>query len=120
LKAKEAKSTLPRTVSLTLPELLSIASAGYPDEYLRVYYHADTGEFDETGGGDTLAAFIVREIQQSFDAALAKSEQLQEVGRLLRNAILQIEGVIASIDGAIAHAATDEHGVASWENEGGK
>ena len=86
--------------SLSLIEVLNIASKGYPDEYLLVYYDETTGKFNEDGSGDTLAEFIVREISDSFDPDLPKTQQLQEVTRVLRKAIGDLESVIKSVEAA--------------------
>jgi hypothetical protein len=127
LRAKEDKAVEAQEASLTLVEVLDIAAAGYPDEFLRVYYHAETGEFNDEGCGDTLAESIVREIRETFDPGLTKTQQLQEVTRVLCKAIEDIESILKSVE-ASGQASTarehtsdsDDHHLADWENEGGQ
>jgi len=44
--------------------------------------------------GDTLAEFIVREIRDTFDPNATRSQQLEDAGRVLVNAIDDLENVI--------------------------
>jgi len=58
------------------------------------------GVFDPGAGasraglGDTLAEFIVREIRDTFDPNATRSQQLEDAGRVLVNAIDDLENVI--------------------------
>lgn len=127
MRIKEDKAAEEQEASLTLVEVLDIAAASYPDELLRVYYQANSGEFNEEGSGDTLAEFIVREIRETFDPDLTKTQQLQEVTRVLRKAIEDLESILKSVE-ASGQASTapehtsdsDDHHLADWENEGGQ
>src|SRR5713226_8606995 len=86
--------------SLTLVEVLNIASSGYMDDFLKEYYREETGEINRAGSGNTLAEFIVLEIRDTFDATLPKSDQLTEVGRVLRRAIACIQSVVDAVEKA--------------------
>lgn len=94
---KDNKSVRDEQRSLTLVEVLNIASSGYPDNHLSLYYNQVTGEFNEQGSGDTLAEFIVREIIETFDPAQSTLEQLSEVCRALRNAMSEVQGVLEAV-----------------------
>src|SRR5579872_2746760 len=84
--------------SLTLVQVLNVASSGYKDDFLKKYYHEETGQANEAGSGDTLAEFIVLEIRDTFDANLPKTEQLTEACRVLRRAISNVESVIEALE----------------------
>jgi len=86
--------------SLSLPTILNLASSGYPDDQLKLYYDEATGNFNEDGSGDTLAEFVVREIRETFSADLPKSEQLDEVCRVLRQAITDLESTVEAVEKA--------------------
>ena len=95
--------------SLTLVEILNIASRGYTDDFLKEYYNEETGEINRDGSGDTLAEFIVLEIKDTFDASLSKTEQLDEVCRVLRRAMSDLQRVIEAVQGSSGSASsTDE------------
>ncbi len=78
---------------LSLVELLNLANEGYADGYLAEYFDPETGERRQ-GSGDTLAQFIVAELQDTFDAEASRSAQLQEARRVLSHAIDDLQGVI--------------------------
>ncbi len=87
--------------SFTVLEILNIASRDYPDDYLRHYYDQKTGRFNAAGSGDTLAEFIVREIQETFDATVPRRDQLAEVSRVLHRGITHLQGVIKAVTEAV-------------------
>jgi ATP-dependent helicase YprA (DUF1998 family) len=94
----EHKSVQEQQPTLTLFEILNIASSGYPDDFLKDYYDQETGKINEQGSGDTLAEFIVREIADTYDPDADKEAQVAEVSRVLRNGIGNLEKVIAAIE----------------------
>jgi hypothetical protein len=94
----EHKSVSEQPPSLTLLEILNIASSGYPDDFLKEYYSQETGKINEQGSGDTLAEFIVREIVETYDPDADKDAQVTEVCRVLRNGISDLEKVIAAVE----------------------
>lgn len=69
---------------MTILEILDIANAAYPDEFLGNYYNLETGEFDGNGSGDTLAEFIVRELIETYVESDTDSEQLAEAIRVIK------------------------------------
>lgn len=84
------------TTPFTLKELLDKAGEGY--ENLDMYYFED-GSFDPYGHGDGLAMFIVRELSDTFDTNLTKSEKLEEAIRMMQNAIRDLENVVEALEG---------------------
>jgi hypothetical protein len=82
---------------MTLLELLSYANAGYPDGYLATYYDTQTGTPLFRRNGDTLAAFIVYELAETYDKDASDEDQVREAERVLMNAQRDLENVINSI-----------------------
>jgi hypothetical protein len=81
---------------LTLLELLNLANDAYPDGFLAEYYDAETGE-RQSGGGDSLARFIVAEISETFDPDAPRPAQLREGRVALNHAIDDLQSVIEAL-----------------------
>lgn len=78
-------------------EILDIAAAAYPEEYLRHYYHANglnAGEFNQKGSGDTLAEFIVKEIISTYDPERTSLEQLKDAHNVMQRASSELDCVV--------------------------
>lgn len=88
---------MPTMQKSTLLELLNLANDAYPDRFLGEYYDANTGE-RRTGGGDSLARFIVAELSETFDAEAPRATQLAQARIALSRAIDTIERVIEALD----------------------
>jgi len=84
---------------MKLVDILNIANEGYPDGFLAVYYHPSTGK-SKRGSGDTLAQFIVREIQDTYDPDASDMQQLAEARRVMSNARREVESVIDKLEAA--------------------
>lgn len=55
-------------IPLTLNDIIAIADSAYQDGYIGLSWDADTQRpVDGDGAGDTLALFIVRELQDTFE-----------------------------------------------------
>ena len=77
---------------MRLVNLLNLANIGY-DGCLEMFYDNDTGEpIDESG--DTLAMFIVRELQSTFLPDASDRSQLEEAIRVLTVGKEGLESVI--------------------------
>jgi hypothetical protein len=74
---------------MTIKELLDLANTAYDSAYLEVYYDQN-GNYRQ-GKGDTLAEFIVLELQETFDPKATKKKQLQEAARVIENARYQLQ-----------------------------
>jgi hypothetical protein len=63
---------------MQLIDLLNIANRGYPDQWLSLLHHNQTGELldDADKRGDTLALFIVRELTETFEPTKSSADQL--------------------------------------------
>lgn len=83
---------------MTILEILNAANEGNPDKYLVDYYDTKTGEFDESGSGDTLAEFVVRELIETFVAKDTDEEQIDEAVRVMERAREELENVINALD----------------------
>jgi hypothetical protein len=84
---------------MRLIDLLNIANRGYPDQWLSLLYHNQTGEIldDADQQGDTLALFIVRELTETFEPTNASDIQLLEAIRVLEKARHEMQEVVAAL-----------------------
>lgn len=89
---------------MTLVQLLDLANQGYPDGFLAAYYDPETGE-PKDGSGDTLALFIVRELQETFDPHASNKAQTIQAVRRLHKAQEDLSSVIAALAGQAAGSA---------------
>lgn len=84
---------------MKLVELLNKASLGYPDDWLKNYYHPETGNLQVIGDfGDALAKFIVAELSETFDDYASDQDQLDEANRVLNRAIRDLSDVIRALE----------------------
>ena len=83
---------------MTLLELVTKANKGYEDGFLSEYFNEETGEYIE-GKGDTLAAFIVIELSETFDSEADDEDQIQAATEALQTAVNDLEGVIDALYG---------------------
>lgn len=90
---------------MKLVELLDVASAGYDDEFLKMYY-TRKGTIKRKDFGDGLARFIVTEIAETFDDGSPDEAQLGEAIRVMENAKRDIEGVINTLEEACTRKGT--------------
>jgi uncharacterized protein YajQ (UPF0234 family) len=86
---------------MTIKQLLDIANAEYPDEFLTEYYDEE-GRFDNTVSGHSLGKFIVHELIETFDAELSSEVQLEEAIRVMNRGIDDIQAVINTLTSALA------------------
>lgn len=71
---------------MTIEEILAIADAVYPDGLV-------AAAADDMDVGDTLAEFIVRELQDTYDAEGSDEQQLAEAVRVMTTAREELEAV---------------------------
>jgi len=79
---------------MTLSEIIAIASNAYPDSAVDAYFEDLEGQH-----GDTLAEFIVRELQDVYDADASSQDQLSEAARAIRRARDELDQVLAALEG---------------------
>jgi len=85
---------------MTILDILKIANEAYDeDNTLAMYYDPETGDFVENTG-DTLARFIVIELQETFDKDATSADQLAEAYRVMSNAYRELERVVRAFDEA--------------------
>lgn len=81
---------------MQLIDLMNMANKGYDDGFLAAYFDQETGGFvDNPEGGDTLARFIVIELNETFSEGDDNDSQIAAAGQALENAQRDLEGVIA-------------------------
>lgn len=73
-------------------ELLNKANSVYPDSYLDFYYDITTGD-PVDGKGDTLAEFIVRELQDVFEDGQCREELISESVKAMESAAATLSRV---------------------------
>lgn len=77
---------------MTLDKLIAIASAKYPDGYVKECYDAvRNGESD--GLGDGLARFIAFELLETYDPESTTLQQLAEAARVMNAASNELHNV---------------------------
>jgi hypothetical protein len=79
---------------MTLNQLIEKANKHYPDGFLAHYWDGLNQKVIAKNCGDTLAQFIVRELQDTFDENANDAEQIVEVRRALKNAHREIGNII--------------------------
>ncbi len=78
---------------MKLSEIIAIASRAYPDSAVAAYF-----EDLEGAHGDTLAEFIVRELQDVYDAEASDKDQWSEAARVIRRARDELDHVLAALE----------------------
>ena len=81
---------------LTMNRLLKIVDSAYPDGFTAEYWDPVAQELNEGASGDTLAEFIVRELQGCICST--SEATLEEALRLMNNAVEDITGVRNAIE----------------------
>jgi len=79
-------------------ELIRMCNKYYDDGYLALYWNFKKSKPVDTNSGDTLALFIVREINDTFQPRLSDKKQLIEAKRCMRSACVQLANMIIGID----------------------
>ena len=78
---------------MELSEIIAIADRAYPDGLVQAYFdHPDRNH------GDTLAEFIIRELQDAYDAEAGDKDQLSEAARVIRRARDELDQVLAALE----------------------
>lgn len=91
---------------MKLNELMDVVHAGYPDGMTRLCWD-EKGRQARGDQGDTLAAFIVAEIADTYDGMATTGEQLDDALDALRRAATELGAVIAALERRKdAHAKT--------------
>ena len=82
---------------MTLNSLIDSANDGYPDGYLALYWNRKTQKVINKNHGDSLAKFIVAELQSTYIEDADNSTQILEAQTALRSAVSDIELVIEEL-----------------------
>ena len=90
---------------MKLIDVINAANAVYPDGYLTVYVDPETGDLLgdglDGGKGDTLAAFIVREIRSLAPGPVVSTRKMSVSGY----DVIAIAGALESASGELAAVA---------------
>jgi hypothetical protein len=78
---------------MTFENIIDIADSVYPDRLIRGAWGNRNGDGELEDVGDTLAIFIVRELQDTFDAEASDTDQLKEAVRAMDSAINELTAV---------------------------
>ena len=82
---------------MKLNAILEIVHQAYPDEHTRRCWNTKKQK-PQTGTGDTLAEFIVREIVDTFDADAGDTNQIDAALCAMRWASIELEAVIKALE----------------------
>lgn len=66
---------------MTFDELIELVNESYPDDLVMRYYKEP-----HVNHGDTLAEFVVRELQDTFDKETSEGSQLEEAHNVMQKA----------------------------------
>ena len=73
--------------------IIAVADRAYADGLVQAYFdHPDQNH------GDTLAEFIVRELQDVYDAEASDEDQWSEAARVMRRARDELNNVLAALE----------------------
>ena len=82
---------------MNLNDLMEVVHAGYPDGLTRLCWDMQKQQA-RSDQGDTLAAFIVAEIADTYDGMASTGEQLNDALDALRWAAIELGAVIAALE----------------------
>lgn len=80
---------------ITLNDLITVASEAYPDEYIKDCWDFEAAKVEENYVcGDTLALFIVRELESTYCDYHSDEKKVLEAMRVITNALNDLRGVM--------------------------
>lgn len=82
---------------MKLNQLMEVVHAGYPDGMTRLCWD-EKGQQVRGDQGDTLAAFVVGEIADTYDGRATTGEQLDDALDALRWAATELGAVITALE----------------------
>ncbi|MBT7066161.1 MAG: hypothetical protein HN919_07645 [Verrucomicrobia bacterium] len=84
---------------MTLNEMITRAASVYPECWVLQYWNMDKHcAVENRDGGDTLAEFVARELQDIFDPDASDREQLDMAIRKMREAATDLQAVATALD----------------------
>lgn len=96
--------------TMTINDMMRLISKSYDDGYTDTYWDYGNSRVNPQGTGDTLAEFIVREINDTFEPDNCTDDQLEEAIRVMRCARNQIDEVLAGLNHAANLSAAGKDG----------
>lgn len=85
-----------KRVKLTLMDILNAANQHYDERYLSTYFDV-RNQARRSGSGDTLAEFIVRELNETFNGRTSRERQVATAVRALERAKDDIQNAIEGL-----------------------
>ena len=82
---------------MTLNQLIQEASKHYPDDSLELQWDPGIEQPVDISFGDTLALFICRELNDTFDDEATDAEQLEEAIRVIQRAADDLRLVVEGL-----------------------
>jgi len=101
---------------MKLNAILEIVHQAYPDEHTRRCWN-DKKQKPQTGTGDTLAEFIVREIVDTFDVDAGDKNQIDAALCAMRWASVELGAVIKALEKSKDSYSEQESVTASWRRQ---
>ena len=85
---------------MTLNQLIAAAAGAYPEAYVLNYWNTEASEpKDNPIGGDTLAAFIARELADTYDEEASDAEKIETAARKMQEASRDLQAVANALAG---------------------
>lgn len=85
-------------IMITLNDLITTASEAYPDEYIKDCWDFEAAKAKENYVcGDTLALFIVRELESTYSDYHTDEQKVLEAVRVITNALNDLQGVLSAL-----------------------
>ena len=101
---------------MILDELIEMASEGYPDGYTLQCWDSKKQQSKEAG--DTLALFIVRELQDFFCPSVSDIESIHAAIKAMVKARNEVDGVVVALTEAMCDIGDEaKRGLSIIENE---
>jgi hypothetical protein len=84
---------------MNLNDIMKQAASAYPCEHILCHWDAKRQcPVDDSSSGDSLAAFIVWEIYETYDENDDDSEQIASAIRVMRNAADELGAVVEALE----------------------
>ena len=85
---------------MNLNRLITTAAGTYPEAFILMYWDINTSEpKDNPAGGDTLAAFVARELADTYDEEASDAEKIATATRKMREAARDLDAVAGALAG---------------------
>jgi len=90
---------------MKINELMELVGEHYDDAGTNAYWDYSESRCVDNMHGDTLAEFVAREINDTFEPEATTDEQLEEAIRVMQSARNQLNALIAGLEEAATRVA---------------